>query len=428
MPRIRTAPTFYIRVRDLLGANPKRVDDQTARVVSLKYKDTEAGADKLTLTITNFHLENFDDPIWAQGNIIEASWGYPGNMTPTRLCKITSVKGSKLLAVEAVDQSIQMNKVTQERTFRGLTRSQIVAQIAANNGYGADAQHIEDTKVVYDSIHQARETDAAFMRRLAQREGFEFFVDFDGLHWHKRKLGQQPLREFIYFTDPAEGDVLDFNITNDVTARPAQITVAGRDLMNKKHILETGDNASTPRAGLAGILDAFTSAPAPKQGNEAADKDGPIRVVNPITGETGMRVIHHTTEPHAAGAKRQADGAYRKAVMTVLMTLKAVGDPNQVAKSIVTLKGFGTRLSGNYYCADVEHRIQGSYEMELTLKRDGRSELPHAPAAQRSDGKINGQKPKDGGTLEPIRTVDAFGRTKTSYRDTRGRPQGGGSE
>lgn len=426
MPRIRTDATYFVRLLDLNGKNPKRVEDESTRVVSLAYEDTEATLDKLALTVDNYDLSNFDDPLWAQGNGLEVSWGYGGNMTPARTCTITSVKGASLLTVEAVDKSIAMHKAAQEMTYRALTRSQIVQQVAARNGYGPSQQHIETTSIAYEHEHQARETDAAFLMRLARRQGFQFFVDFDGLHWHQRKLGQAPLRQYIYFTDPGEGDILSWNVENDVTVRPARITLAGRDPITKSDILATGDNKSTERTGLAGVLDVFTSSEPPKAENEPETPEGPIRTVNPITGETGMLIIAHTTEPTAAAAKVVADGHYKKAVLTVDLTVNCVGDPGQVAKSLVTFKGISQRLSGNYYVTKVKHSITGGqYTMAMTCKRDGRSSLPNAPTAQRSDAKQNAQPPKPGGDLEPFKTVDAFGRVTTGYRDTRGRQQGG---
>jgi len=67
-----------------------------------------------------------------------------------------------------------MNKVTRCRTFENLTRADVVRKIAQDNGYGVTRQDIEDTTHLLPVITQARMTDAQLIRRLADREGFEF--------------------------------------------------------------------------------------------------------------------------------------------------------------------------------------------------------------------------------------------------------------
>lgn len=406
----RTGAIFFVRVLQQQGG-AVRVEDQTERVVSMTYEEDEKTADKLEIVVDNFDLTAFDQPIWRKGNKVEVSWGYPGSLTPTRTVIIQSVKGFTSLTIVALSKSIAMHKTTKSKTFKGASRAAIVAQIAAANGYGSGQQHIEETDVVYDTITQARETDAAFLRRLASREGFEFFVDFDGLHWHRRKLGQSPFREYIWYRDPGAGDILSIDIQNDVTAKPASVSLKGRDPLNKSDIGEKGSNKDTARTGIAPELE----------------------VVDPITGQTtvqaasGQDVTHVTTEPNAAAAKRVADGAYINSVMTtVILNMKAVGDPNQLAKTIIKITGIRS-LSGNYYVSKVKHEISpsGGYTMELGCRRDGRLSLN--PPGLSSAAKQNKKDAPKEGTLEPLEVIsEVTGQSTIRYVDSRGRPQGSG--
>lgn len=400
----REAPTIQVSVTPQGGGSAGRVD-LSSRVISLTYEDDEKQADKCSLVVDNYQLENFDDPIWRKGNLLSVSWGYPGNMAPTRNCIIQIVKGARQLKVEALAKSIAMHKTTESRTFRDTTRAAVVSQIAQLNGYGPDRQHIEDDGVTHDTVVQARETDAAFLQRLAGREGFVFFVDFDGLHWHRRKLGQAPIRTLTWADDPGEGDIVDFDVLNDVTAKPASITLAGRDPINKKDIRVTGDNSSTSRSGIAPVLE----------------------IVDPRTGattrqaNTGQAIVAHTTETNPAAAQRHADGAYRNSVLlTVELSLKLIGDPSMLAKSIVNVAGLRS-LSGKYYVTKTKHTVGPGYQMEAWVKRDGRSTLQGGAP---SDAKQNSKAPADPKALSPKEVVDPrTGQTRVQYVDARGRSQ-----
>jgi hypothetical protein len=144
----------------------------------------------------------------------------------------------------------------------------------------------DDPKVT-GTMTQARMTDAQFLRQLATREGFEFYVDFDGLHFHQRRLGQRPVRVFRWYTAPEVGEVLAINIENDVTAKPGAVRVRGRDPVTRRDIDERGSNATTTRDTLAPV----------------------IEIVDPETGSTRLerRNVSEEVRPNAetsAGAAR----------------------------------------------------------------------------------------------------------------------------
>lgn len=403
----RDSPTMYIRAVPQGRTTAERID-VSSQVLSMAYEDLEAGADKLTLNVDNFNLDHFDNPVFRKGGTLEVSWGYLGNMTPTRSVVIQDVTGFQVLQVVGLAKSILMHKTQRVRKFSNMTRAQVVRQVALENGYGVDVHHIDETHVVFEAIQQARETDAEFLKRLAGREGWEFFVDFDGLHFHERKLGQRPIREYTYYIDQTQGDIKSIKIENDVTAKPASITVVGRDPLTKTTFTETANNASTPRTGLGDILE----------------------IVDPKTGKThlqegtGTDTIAPSSETNAAAAARQAQGAFKKAQLTaVKMTMVTIGDPGQVAKSIVGMNGIRS-LSGKYYVTSVKHTLDqsGAYDMELKMRRDGRSSSTASAAAKSSASQNNKSAPTETGDLVPKDVVDPVtGKVKTIYTETGGR-------
>lgn len=404
----REAPTFYVKALQQGHATAERID-VTNIIRKFDYEDTEKAADKLTLEVDNFMLDNFDAPIFRKGATLEVSWGYFGNMTPTRTTVIQEVKGFQVLTVVALAKSILMNKVHKVRRFDRMTRSQAVSTIAAENGYGPEVQHIQDSEVVLDAIQQARETDAQFVMRLAKREGWQFYVDFDGFHFHERALGQRPLKEYVFYLDQ-HGEILTLSVDNDVTAKPAQVQVKGRDLLAKQDFTVTANDATVPRTGLAPVLE----------------------IVDPVTGKTslqqgtGQSTVAPTSDTNQATATRAAQGTFKNGQLTaVQLSMTAMGDPSQLAKSIVQVSGIRS-LSGKYYVSTVKHSLDasGKYVMDLKMRSDGRSQLlpkgAASTAAQNTKATSN-----DPAKLTPREVVDPVtGLTKIVYVDARGREGG----
>ena len=230
----RDAPVFTVKVQPE-GKAAERLD-LSDKVLSFAFEDQEKKADKLTITVDNFDLANFDDPTWAKGNVLEVSWGYAGQTAPARQMVIKSVKGFQVLTVVAHAKSVLMDRQVRSRVFDNVTRAQVVRRVAGEHGYSGADLDVEDTNTVHAHISQARMTDAQFLRKLALRQGFEFYVDATGLHWHARRLGQKPKRTLIWYTDPGQGDVLSIDVENDVTAKPGEVVVKGRDPLAKKAI------------------------------------------------------------------------------------------------------------------------------------------------------------------------------------------------
>jgi phage protein D len=373
-------PVMYVSIRTP-NADGGDVVDVSERVTQLTYEDHESKADKLTLTVDNYDLSNFDAPIWKTGNEIEVSWGYEGNVSPARQARITSVKGGLTLQVEALDPSSIMNKVTRVRTFEKMTRGEVAALIADEYGYPEDRHFVDDTEEVLEQIVQSGLTDAQFLRDLAMREGFVFFVDFDGFHFHERKTGQAPLRRLTYFTDPTEGEILSWTVDNDIYARKAGgVKVKGIDPLTKKPIEGTADNATTKDGAVAPTKVIITG---------ISDRDG--SPTGDLVKETGSAVEERTTEVTAKTAQRQADGIYKKNQMNAVeLTLECRGDPQLVGKAVVEVAGIGSTISGNYYVTQVNHKVGSGYTMTIKAKRDGKTSGTNAAARGEAAGSASG--------------------------------------
>lgn len=368
----RSSPVFTVTVLDQDG-NEEIIRPDEVHVLNLRYTDSEKKADKLALTVDNFDLSNFDSPVWKQGNRLRVSWGYLGRMAPARECVIRSVKGFQKLNVEANGLAVVMNRIQRSTTFENLTRSEIVRFVARDNGYGDDAVDIQETDVRFEHVVQANMTDAQFLRRLAHQEGVEFYVDFDGLHWHERRLDQNPVKTITWYVDQGQSEVISINIKNDVTALPGRVRVRGRDPINRRDISERADNAEDISRAL---LDRKLAVVSPDEGAQS----GQLLVASESTTST--------KPANAEGAKGTATGRFRRAQQqAVKMTLTMIGDPNILAKSVIEVQGIGQRLGGNFYVTEAVHELGPSgYILRLELIKDSTGSYSRRIARRRGDG------------------------------------------
>ncbi len=406
--------------------------DLSQDVLSFEYQESEKKTDQLKLTLENQDLRYFDHIIFEKGTKLRVSWGYAGAMSPPRAVVVQSVKGSLTLQVEAQGGGVLMNKVARSRSFDGKTRADVVRQIAKENGYGENEQYIEDTQQTHAVISQAAQTDAQFLKRLADLEHFEFFVDFDGLHWHPRRFGHQHTNKgsehvLEYYLPPDVGDIVTFNVENDVTAKPGKVEVKGRDPLKKADLSAKGSDVDTKRDTLAKI-------PEVKAGPDAeAKRTAPVDIalkVDPRTGEMketvvdGVTDLKPTTATDATTAKKQADGAFKRSSQAAVeLTLNLVGDPNLVAKTVVEVRGLGKRLSGKYYIHELTHKIDSSgYTMAAKTKTDGGNHGANKPTSAKAKTNDKNATAKSSEELTEVAKVDPrTGEVKTQFVDTRGR-------
>jgi len=350
-----------------------------SKLISFKYTDTERGADTCSLVVSNRDLAFLDDPIFKKGNRFVVSWGYPGRMAVPREVVITKVKGSVSLKVEAKALSELMNKNRKARTFENKTRAEAVREIAGEYGWGESARFIQDTGVRLPHIHQAAMTDAQFVMRLARLEGFQFYVDSQGFHFHERDFAAAPTRIFHYYTDPNMGEVESFDIENDITAKPGRVRRRGRDPLTKEDV--EGDSAATApqRTVLAPVQEVYgteseellQSVPRPPPGEPEIVIDPETRGITIQESEVESEDVGPTSD--AVTASREAEGLARRAQQVAIkLKLNVIGDPMVLAKTVCECRGFGRRLSVRYYVRTVEHNVGGSgYKMTLQLVSDG---------------------------------------------------------
>ena len=373
-----------------------------SRIIGFTFDDAESKADKLSLQLDNQDLSLFDREDLMGGATLEVSWGYAGNMAVPRRVVVKKLKGFTTLEVEGQALSTLMNREAKTRSWENVTRSSVVRQIAEEHGYEGQFIDVEDTGEVLDVVNQTAETDARFLRRLASREEFEFYVDDGGFHFHERRQEAAPTHVFIWYSDPGRGDILSINVESDLIKRAGSVTVRGRDPMSRSTIESSSSNDSTSRATLAEV----------------------VEVVDPESGSTSLETrnatasVHPTSAPTAGRAARESAARFRRAERsTVKLSMQVVGDPTLHAKSIVEVRGVSGLLSGKYYVTEVKHVVSSSgYTCELKLTRDGQGRRARQVAREQR-GERNTSRPRTDGEMTQVEAVDPeTGATRIEYR------------
>lgn len=401
-----TAPGFYVAVASSRSGGEERAPPE--RLISLAFEDLEAKADKVVVVVDNYDLTQLDSSLWQPGNILTFQFGYPGAMSPRRRMKIQTVKGFSQLTVEAHGEESEMNKVLGDGTERweNVTRADVVRDIARRYGFRDEELHVADTTLTIPQVTKAVLTDLQLIRSLAEREGFEFYVDYDGLHFHPQNTSQPPVREWTYFIDQGRGDIESIAVDDDrAPGKPGAFKMVGRDPRTKETFVVAGDDSTTQRTALA-----------PRRTTFAPYEDDA-----PATG--GQLWTKPTTELTKAAAERSAQGTQRRQQMRAMnLTLGMRGDALLLAKTIVRINGLGPTLSGMYYVTEVKHGplSASGYRMTVKVKRDGtggpkvagaggKGKLPATTAA--TSAKTNtSSSPASTTSMMEVHVVDKFGK------------------
>ena len=372
------------------------------RIIGFTFEDAERKADKVSLQLDNFDLSLFDRENLMGGAALEVSWGYPGNMAVPRRVVVKKLKGFTTLTIEGQATSVLLNREAKTRSWENVTRAEVARQVAEEHGHEGEFIDVDDTEEVFDVINQSGETDARFLRRLAAREEFEFYVDDGGFHFHERRQDAAPTHVFTWFADPGRGDVLSVNVESDLVKRAGRVTVRGRDPMQRTTIESSASNDTAVRSTLAEV----------------------VEVVDPETGSTSLETrnatasVHPTSATTEGRARRESAARFRRAERaTVKMSMRVVGDPTLHAKSIVELRGVSGLLSGKYYVTDVKHVVSSSgYTCDLKLTRDGQGQRARQLAREQR-GERNTSRPRTDGELTQVEAVDPeTGATRIEYR------------
>lgn len=406
MPRSPQVSIRLLADADDVAGVPSTLLDE--RIISLSYEDTEKGSDVLTLTVDNRDLALFetDDDVLG-GRFLSVAWGYPGEMGPPRRVVVKEINGFEVLTVKAMTLGVLMNQIERTRAWSGVSRSDVVREVAEANGYRGALLDVETTSTVLD-LNQLGETDAALLRRLARAEGFQFWVDDTGLHWRSRRFDATPSHRFVWRSAMNNREAItSVRVESNLLRQVGKVRAVGRDAVSRKDVEASATPGDADRTTLGDVLE----------------------VVDPDTGATTIQRTNATERIVRASGRgedelrRQAATKFRQAEReNVRLTVSVIGDPTIRAKGTVQIDGISSMLSGLYYVSRAEHRLDASgYAVEMGLIRDAHGALARRAAqraqpqgGERNRAEVDPKKP------EIFERVDAdTGRARVERRFSR---------
>jgi hypothetical protein len=255
------------------------------------------------------------------------------------------------LELRGSDSTIMMDRVAQSAVWEDVADSDVAGTILSRYGFAPDIETTSSRHLTQKHALVQRESDLGFIRRLARRNGFVFWVRADErgaetAHFKHFPLTEPPLATLEINQKDRRLDIVDLRF--DVE-RPVRVDAHQLDLSNKA----TLDGSSTaPGQKLLGSADL---------GAAGGGKDRSIVLVAPADDVGDLQA-------RATGALDDASWFIQGSCEVTLETLGALVR----AHAVVALSGAGKRHSGSYAVTGVRHTIDPArHRMEISLERNG---------------------------------------------------------
>jgi len=288
------------------------------------------------------------------GTEVEICMGYgDARSTPTAVCGVikeisTSFPegGSPELTISGMDHAYMLTLGTISRTWTDALDSDAVRYIASHNNLGAAVQ---STEVLNAQLEQNNLSDWAFLKKLADRNHFEFYVDEKKkLHFAPPNDNATAVVELIY----GQG-LLSFKPTANLAGQVSEVELFGWNPSTKKPIIgRASAGEESGRTGKSGgqFLAEFV---------RDSDKKPTLRLRQPVFTQ--------------AEANRRAKAVLNEcAKQFVTGEGEAIGLPEIRPDRNVKLSKLGKFFSKTYYIQQATHKIDANgYRTRFNVKETG---------------------------------------------------------
>lgn len=259
--------------------------------------------------------------------------------------------GQSVCTVAALDSTVLMNLEEKVRAWPNMADSDIATSIFGDYGFSPQVKATQPTRQEADGITMQRGTEIQFLRYLAQRNGYECYVELNpatGMvegHFHPPQVDQQP--QGVLSVNMGEAtNVNSFSGRYDML-RPVTAEVTGLDVPTQ----------SDQQAQI-------TSLSLKELGQDPA-----------LTGNRPRRILLSKMGLSETGElQTYAQGVVDRSSWAIVVE----GELNTVAyggilraKRPVLARGAGRQFSGTYYVERVLHTFSGQgYTQQFTLRRN----------------------------------------------------------
>jgi uncharacterized protein len=311
---------------------------------------TRTGASAFELVVSDPQLEWADDPTFTDCKEIRIELGVPGKMKIVFDGEVTAWRhelerrGPTVLVVRGLDRSHRLMRAHKTRTYASATPLDCARKIAQEAGLTAKCAGGQPAPIsAYRT--QANETDFTFLRKLADLEGYLFYVDASDLHFERPTLSSTDDVELTYGED-----LKTFLPVANFRKTAAQVETFGWDAAAKAPLTGTaapGDELWSVPGGQPGALAAKFQQTKPK-----------ISVVHPEI----------CTQAHADTLAKAA--LTRRNLEFLTAEVEAKGNPDIKPGAMVGIKKVGV-YSGHYWVTEANHFWDAAgYSTIFYLARD----------------------------------------------------------
>ena len=257
--------------------------------------------------------------------------------------------GQSQLKVTGEDIGMELDLEERSATYRNQSDSVIVTQIVLKHGLAPDVTSTDETPPEVERITTQQRTDLYFIKTLAERNGFVFYVEpTDAPNISKAYWGPEK-REGM--SQPA--------LTHDMGPE------------SNVDQIYTGFN----------VLDSATPQVTITEPNtrQSIQIPAPTDLIPSLSGRS-------VTPMRTTVSRDSANLNFFQGMLRAAMAARGAGDSVTVsgeldstrygqalrARRLVDLRGVGSTYNGTYYVTEVTHRIKrGEYKQRFSLSREG---------------------------------------------------------
>jgi phage protein D len=355
------APYFAIKIGGRTLEHGTTVD-----VLSVSITDTADRADSFSFSLRERHKKQgrfaggseliwMDSDLFDERKQVEIDIGYTGGPAIKFKGEITALSpsfpssGVPTLSARGFSFYCWLQRGQPRQPFKKVKDSDIARKIAEAVGLGAV---VDETEVEYDLVPTNDATYDAFLRKRAQRIGFELVVKLDTLYFQRPR--------YIEETSPAltltwGTDLLSFNPSLSTYNMVSEVKTRGSQTSQGKE--------KRPVVGLA---------KAGEERGKLGEKTG-NEIATETSGENPMLAAGHDLVSQQEARERALAELEARAMNYVQGKGSCIGNPELTARKVIRLGGLGGRFSGDYYVTSTTHTINSSgYRTDFEVKRNAR--------------------------------------------------------
>ncbi len=345
---------FYAPAFTILVDKQDLVSKLFLEISSVQVDNMLDGADRFSFTVNgafDSKLREFQymEDLFSFGKPVVIHFGYQNASKPKLMHRgiVTGVQtsfpsaGMPQINVSGYDLSYCMTKGKRSENWTNKKDSDVATLIATKHGLDPK---VEDTRVVHPKTEQSQESDYQFLKKLAERNGFEITV-FDRDFCFRRPSND---KEAVIVLEWGKG-LMSFSPEINIAEQISTVEVRGWDVARK-----------TEFVGKAKQGDELGRAGGERSGAEV------LKAVCRDAGELKVRVPVFSQEQ----ADQMARAILKKrSEMFVTGSGESIGVPDIMADTNIELRGIGNRFSRTYYVEQTTHTINTSgYKTTFKVK------------------------------------------------------------